>query len=67
MCERKKNKAFTLVEVLVVISIISLLMAILMPALAKVRKQAKSVACLSNLKQLASVFQMYAEDHGGYL
>jgi prepilin-type N-terminal cleavage/methylation domain-containing protein len=58
-----REKGFTLVELLVVIAIIALLMSILMPALAKVRDQAKSVLCISNLKQMASAFAMYLEDN----
>ncbi len=59
----KKQKAFTLVELLVVISIIALLMAILMPTLTKVRQQAQAVVCKSNLRQLALFGVMYAVDN----
>jgi len=61
-----KREGFTLIELLVVISIIALLLAILMPALAKVRKQAKNVACQSNLKQWGIVFSMYTGDNNSY-
>jgi type II secretory pathway pseudopilin PulG len=54
-----------LVELLVVIAIIALLMAILLPTLSKVKRQAKAVACRSNLKQLGSIFLMYAHDNNG--
>ena len=59
------KKAFTLVELLVVIAIIALLMSILMPALARVRQQAKTVVCLSNLRQLANCFSVYANENDG--
>ncbi|MHC4595325.1 MAG: type II secretion system protein [Planctomycetota bacterium] len=59
------SKGFTLIELLVVIAIIALLMAILMPALQRVKKQARSVACLSKLKQWGMFFAMYAEDYSG--
>jgi prepilin-type N-terminal cleavage/methylation domain-containing protein/prepilin-type processing-associated H-X9-DG protein len=54
---------FTLIELLVVIAIIALLMAILMPALGYVRKQARSSACQSNLRQLCLGMNLYALDH----
>jgi prepilin-type N-terminal cleavage/methylation domain-containing protein/prepilin-type processing-associated H-X9-DG protein len=56
---------FTLVELLVVISIIALLLAILMPSLQKAREQAKTVVCLSNVKQLGLSWVVYTEDNGG--
>jgi prepilin-type N-terminal cleavage/methylation domain-containing protein len=57
------RRAFTLIELLVVIAIIALLMAILMPALNYVRKQARSSACQSNLRQLCLAMNLYALDH----
>jgi prepilin-type N-terminal cleavage/methylation domain-containing protein len=61
----KRQKGFTLVELLVVIAIIALLMSILMPALARVRAQAKNVLCQSNLKQWGVCFGMYADEWEG--
>jgi len=57
------RRAFTLVELLVVIAIIALLMSILMPALGRVRKQAKLVICQSQLKQWGTFFFMYTDDN----
>jgi len=58
-----KKTGFTLIELLVVISIIALLVAILMPALGKAKNQAKTMICLSNLRQWGIYFNMYAEDN----
>ena len=60
------KRGFTLIELLVVIAIIALLMAILMPALQRVRKQARNVACQSNLRQWGTIFAMYTNDNEGY-
>ncbi len=56
-----RHIGFTLVELLVVISIIALLMAVLLPALARAREQAKRIVCLSNLKQLTLAWLTYTE------
>lgn len=57
------KKGFTLIELLVVIAIIAMLLSILMPSLAIVKKQAQSVVCKSNLRQLAVAFEAYKTDH----
>jgi prepilin-type N-terminal cleavage/methylation domain-containing protein len=56
---------FTLIELLVVIAIIALLMAILMPALSRARKQGKRSVCMSNMKQLILAWTAYAETYDG--
>ncbi len=61
-----KRKGFTLIELLVVIAIIALLMAILMPALSRVKSQAQRVTCQAKLKQWGLVFKLYTDDHDGY-
>jgi len=58
-----KQRGFTLIELLVVIAIISVLMALLMPALNRVREQGKRAACLSNLRQLQLAWSVYADDN----
>ncbi|MHC4595210.1 MAG: type II secretion system protein [Planctomycetota bacterium] len=57
------REGFTLIELLVVIAIIAVLMAILMPALNRVREQGKRAACLNNLHQLTLAWIMYADDN----
>ena len=61
----KKQKGFTLIELLVVIAIIAVLMGILMPALRRVKEQAKMNACMANLRTWSFVFTMYVGDNDG--
>ena len=57
------TKGFTLFELLVVITIIALLAAMLLPAVAMVRRQATATVCRSDLRQLGMAFVLYASDH----
>ncbi len=61
-----KRRGFTLIELLVVIAIIALLMAIMMPALQRVKGQAQAVACLARLKEWGLLFKLYTDDNDGY-
>jgi prepilin-type N-terminal cleavage/methylation domain-containing protein/prepilin-type processing-associated H-X9-DG protein len=61
------RNAFTLIELLVVIAIIAILAAILFPVFAQAREKARSISCLSNMKQLATAAQMYVQDYDEHL
>jgi prepilin-type N-terminal cleavage/methylation domain-containing protein/prepilin-type processing-associated H-X9-DG protein len=63
----RKSSGFTLIELLVVIAIIAILMAILMPALSRVKEQGKRAVCLNNLKQLSLAWIMYADENNDVL
>ena len=66
LCTFTKS-AFTLIELLVVIAIIAILAAMLMPALSQARERAKSVNCVSQLKQVSQAITMYSSEHDGYI
>jgi len=63
---RRDPFGFTLVELLVVVSIIALLISMLLPSLTKARETARQVKCTANLKQLGNAHQMYMNDSDGY-
>jgi prepilin-type N-terminal cleavage/methylation domain-containing protein/prepilin-type processing-associated H-X9-DG protein len=58
-----RRTGFTLIELLVVIAIIAILAAILFPVFAQAREKARSIQCLSNLKQVGMATRMYSQDN----
>jgi prepilin-type N-terminal cleavage/methylation domain-containing protein len=64
---RHSQNAFTLIELLVVIAIIGILVAMLLPSLARAKGAALRISCVNNLKQLGYATQIYAEDENGEL
>jgi prepilin-type N-terminal cleavage/methylation domain-containing protein/prepilin-type processing-associated H-X9-DG protein len=65
MGTKRTKKGFTLIELLVVIAVIALLLAIIIPTLGRAKEAGMRIVCLSNLKSLAMMVRLYANDHGG--
>lgn len=64
---KNNYRAFTLVELLVVISILALLISILIPSLAKAKERARRVVCMSNIRQCTIACNLYAADFNSWL
>jgi prepilin-type N-terminal cleavage/methylation domain-containing protein/prepilin-type processing-associated H-X9-DG protein len=64
---KPRRHAFTLTELLVVMGLIGTLMSLLLPAVGKARAAARSAACLSNLRQMATAWAMYTSENRGRL
>lgn len=66
MISFKKSGYFTLLELLIVISIMIILISVLLPALRSARVQAKTIKCMNNLKQQSLLLGYYADDHNAF-
>lgn len=62
-----RRPGFTLVELLVVLAIVSMLAAMLLPALSAAKEKARSLFCLNNLKQIGVAMTLYSDDHEDFL
>src|ERR1051326_7463049 len=60
-----RRQGFTLIELLVVIAVIAIIAAILFPVFAQAREKARSVRCLSNMRQIGTAVTMYLQDYDG--
>jgi prepilin-type N-terminal cleavage/methylation domain-containing protein len=58
------KRAFTLIELLMVIAIIAVLSSLLLPSLSKAKSSAKRLECMNNVRQIDMALRMYADDHG---
>ncbi len=66
-CALTTRPAFTLLELLVVISIVVVLISTLLPVLGRARETGRKVACMNNLRQIGLVYPVYAQNYSGYI
>jgi prepilin-type N-terminal cleavage/methylation domain-containing protein/prepilin-type processing-associated H-X9-DG protein len=62
-----KNRAFTLIELIIVIAIIAILAALLLPAVSRTKELGRSAVCLNNLHQIGIGLQIYVQDNQNFL
>jgi prepilin-type N-terminal cleavage/methylation domain-containing protein len=62
---KKRTEGFTLIELLVVIAIIAILAAILFPVFLQAKEKARTITCVSNLREIAQAMRMYGNDYDG--